>query len=544
MNRILPHITRIALLFIVLCLTRCNKQNIPDDINNFHKNFQCSDDYIENLAYLADSCTPRYSKNYAFFEKKSEIFYQKGTNNIRNGGYLAAADAFFKALEAEKSSIRLKGDATNDDLHYLGQVFESIGDIYNKVNSVKQASYFYEQALTEFENASRQHEVIEMLLKIGDLYQNNHIPNIALLNYETAEGRKNLTETLLNNILVRKGIALYDISDTETADSIYGILSQKTLQNIEFKYFTACYFYHHNDFGDALPHLRYCFDNGNQSMRLNAAEKLADVNFRLGNRDDELTYAQFQAKATSAEARLTPVKMELETIGEKYIADIKQGNAKESSRLNKTQIILTTAVVLLLIGAAVAYKILKKKNEESSQAIDDIKKIINDKDKIISDKDKIINDISKKLEVSGSDGKSKETDTPRSFDDDLRNFEETDIYKELKGSFDDITVMTKTVGDYPQLALSKTKIFTLTTKFNECFPNLTRTLTEIHPDLTSNDIRYIMLGTMGFSVLEIAVLLQLTYSSTVKRNKHIKSVLDTEEALEHFLPGYLRTVRY
>lgn len=531
MNRFLVHIIHIALLIIVLGFANCNNQDFPDDIRNFQKNHHNDIAFIEKLARSADSCTSKHSKNYAFFEKKSEIFFQKGLNNLRKNDLKTASDDLFTALDSEKNSIRLKGNATNDDLHYLGQIFESIGDVYNNVNSVKPASYFYDEALSQFEKASRHHEVIDMLLKIGDLYQKNHISNIALLNYETAEAKKNLTETQLNEILIKKGIALYDISDVETADSIHELISQKSLQSIEYNYFTSLHFYNRNEFEKALPDLLYCFKYGSPSMKISTAELLADIYFRMGNRYEELQYAQYQAKVTSAEARLTPMKMELEATYDRYIESVSDKNSTKSGHLNKIGWILLIAAFILLIGVASAYFISKKKNRESHIVIQNI-------EKIIDDKEKIINDISKKLKNAGNNVPT------HSFDDDYKIFSETDIFKEIKSSLEGKTIMTKTVGDYPRLALSNVKLITLTKKFNECFPNLVHTLIEVHPQLTTNDIKYIILGTMGFSCQEIAVLLQLAYTSTNKRNKHIRSVLGTEEALEHYLPNYLRSLKY
>lgn len=532
MKKLSSYIICIALSIIALGFSRCSNPTMPDAIANFNKNIQKDDNYLEDLAHLADSCTPKHSENYVFFEKKSEIFYQKGQNNAAKSEFTAAANDYLSALEAEKQSITIKGEANNDDFHCLGQIYESLGDLYGKVNSVKAASYFYNNSLTQYENASRQHEVIDVLLKTGDMYQAGHIPNIALLNYETAEEHKNLTETQLNDILVRKGIALYDISDHKTADSIYGLISHKSLQNIEYHYFAACHFYSHNNFDEALPHLKFCFKNGSQNTKMNAAEMLADVCFNMNDRNNELLYAQYQAKATSAEARLTPTRLELEALYDSFTekdTDKSQGDAK---RLSNIQWIILIVTVIILIGVATAYLISRRKNLESH-------KLIQDKVKIIDDKEKIINEITQKLEVA-----KQPAATARSFDEDFKAFAETKIFKEIKDSLEGKTIMTKTVGDYPRLALSKTKIVTLTTKFNECFPNLTHSLIKLHPELTPNDIRYIILAIMGLSGLEIAVLLQLTYSTTNKRSNHIKSIFGTEEALEHFLPDYLRSIKY
>ena len=295
------HIFRILLLITTLYLTACNNNSIPTEMMEFKNNYENSDDYLSHLANIADSCSKNYAKNPVFLEKKSQIFFQKGRNEHKNADYLNATKSLVESYKAQKNLISLKKEADNDDHHYLGQILENIGDIYSDINSLKPASYFYDQALTQFENASRQHEVIDILLKIGDLYQQNHISNIALLNYEIAEEKKNLTEDQFNIIQIKKGIALYDIFDKNAADSLYGRISTKSPQTIEYQYFTACHFFNDNNFYAALPYLLKCFNEGNAKMKVEAAEMLASVYFSLNDHDKELYYAQYQAKKEELE---------------------------------------------------------------------------------------------------------------------------------------------------------------------------------------------------------------------------------------------------
>ena len=49
---------------------------------------------------------------------------------------------------------------------------------------------------------------------------------------------------------------------------------------------------------------------------------------------------------------------------------------------------------------------------------------------------------------------------------------------------------------------------------------------------------------MGFSDIEIAVLLKQTYSSTNKRGNRIENILGTDLELNHFIPGFLSTFKY
>lgn len=492
------HIVFISLLLTALCFDACNKKSIPTEIMDFKNSYENTDEHVEKLAKIADSCSDFYANNPIFLEKKSQIFFQKGRKEHKKSDYLSAAKAFIESYDSQKALISLKKETDNDDFHYLGQILDNIGDVYSDVNSLKPASYFYDQALLQFENASRQHEVIDMLLKIGDLYLHNHISNIALLNYETAEEKKNLTEEQYDLIQIKKGIALYDISDINSADSIYGRMWTKSLHLIEFQYFTACHFYYNNKFDTALPYLLKCFEDGDKKIKVEAAEMLASIYFSLNQHDKELFYAQYQAKAQSAEARLTPVKMELDNIYEKFVVDNSPNKSTKSNSFNILIWILIAVIVLLIVGVIVFHKPAETTVE-----------------------------------------------TPkRTHEEDCELFVNSKIYKDIKASLEGKEILTKTVGDYPRLALTKVKLVTLTTTFNESFPNLIHSLSNTYPALTPADIRFIILSFMGFSNLEIAVLLKQTYSSANKRGNRIENILGTQQELNHFIPGFLSTFKY
>lgn len=465
------------------------------------------------------SCGDRLSQNkLKTLDEESHTYYKNGVELHKASDFLHSAEALLEASRIQKLRLSLENSPSNDDFHYLAQVYEKLGDVYSDVNSLRPASYFYDEALNQFENANRHYEVIEMLLKIGDLYQYNHIPNIALINYETAEAKKNLTEQQVDIILTKKGIALYDVFDIETADSIYRRISTKSQQSIDYKYFTACHFYNKNNYKEALPYLLQCFDNGNQNMKIAAAEMLASVCFSLNRQEQELEYAQFQAKAQSAEARLTPTRVEMESLYEQYLIDINSQMPENTGKMRNFILILTIIVIVLIIGVVALYLIFNRHRK---------------------DKEQIIDNISKKLEEAAI----VEQET-HSFEDNYNDFISTNIYKDIKASLEGKQIFIKTVGDYPRLALTKNKLIALTTQFNESFPNLTHSLSELYPDLTPADFRFIILSLMGFSDMEIAVLLKQTYGSANKRSNRIKDIIHTEEELEHFIPNLLRTVRY
>ena len=476
---------------------------------DFKNNYENSEEYVEKLSKIADSCAKNYASNPIFLEKRSQIYFQKGRNEHKKNDFLNAASSFIEAYNSQKANISLKKEANNDDFHYMGQILENLGDVYSDVNSMKPSSYFYDQALVQYEKANRQHVVIDMLLKIGDLYFHNHISNIALLNYETAENKKNLTEEQFDIIEIKKGIALYDVFDTNSADSLYRRISTKSLYSIDYHYFTACHFYHKNQLEEALPHLLKCFEEGNTKMKVQAAEMLASVYFSLNNHDKELYYVQYQAKAQSAEARLTPTKMELDNIYDGFVSANSPKKPDKSDSLKGLIWLLAGILVLIIIGIIVLRHYIEKNKKAAV-----IRVPANAKTRI------------------------------HSFEENYKTFINTDIYNEIKTSLEGKEILTKTVKDYPRLALTKTKIVTLTITFNESFPNLTHTVSKLYPKLTSADFRHIIFSVMGFSDIEIAVLLKQTYSSANKRSNRIKDIFKTKEELEQFIPNFLRRIKY
>ena len=502
------HITLILLLIMALCFNACRNRLVPEEIIGFENNFNSDSQQLDRLAKMADSCAVFYASDPSFLEKMSQIYYQKGVSHHKNNESLDAARALITACKSQQSFLSIENRPTNDDYHYLGQIFERLGDVYADVNSLKPSSHFYDDALSQYENANRQHEVIDMLLKIGDLYQRNHIPNIALINYETAEAKKNLTEHQSDIIQIKKGIALYDVFDTESADSIYRKISTKNPHNIEYQHFTACHFYNANQYSEALPHLLNCFEQGNQNMKLQSAEMLASVYFSLNDHQKELEFAQYQAKAQSAEARLTPTRVEMEALYEQYINENNPKNLENSGNLRRSNWILTIVVVLLIILMVAIYIVYSRRSKNNTPSTDETLPSLHP------------------------------------FDDNYKCFVGSNIYNDIKNSLEGKQILIKTVSDYPRLALTKNKLVTLTTTFNESFPNLTHTLLELYPDLTPSDIRFIIFSLMGFTDLEIAVLLKQTYGSANKRSNRIKDILHTEEELEHFIPSFLRGIRY
>ncbi|MGN0032243.1 MAG: hypothetical protein ACI358_00425 [Candidatus Limimorpha sp.] len=550
MNRIFKDIITIILILTALSFYACKSTSSRSELYDFNFSYNNKQEYIEKYVSMAEEIDQNNAKDPVLLEKISQIYYLYGRNLYNKKEYIAATEALIKSYLAKTYSVSYNKYTSDDDFHFLGQIADALGDIYNDVNSLKAASFFYNDALEQFTKAHRQHEVIDMLLKIGDLYEYNHIPNIALLNYETAEEKKNLTEEQLNTIMIKKGISLYHIQDNGTADSIFNSLSSLSLHSIDFHYFASYYFYNQNNFPKAVEHLIPCFNYGSPNIKLKAAEKLAEIYFLLGDRGKEFEFAQYQAKVQSSEARLTPTRLQLEAFFDSFI----NNNENISNKSHSPIFLISSVTTALLLFSALLVLFFKKKKkgldtQPDTSAQTDVHAQCEETVSETADNAK------EPMTTASYEGSMTETPTiteeptqeltvPRSFDDDYATFVNSTIYKEIKNSFEGKEFFIKTVGDYPKLALTKNKMFLLNSTFNNSFPNLTHTLISKYPELTMSDIRFIIFSLMGFNDIEIAVLLKQTYSSANKRANKLKAILQTDEPLFTYIPTLLRSIKY
>ena len=550
MKRALKNTNIITLILIALSFNCCKNASSRSEILDFQFSYNNRQDYIEKYVSLADNVDLSHAKDPDLLEKISQIYYLNGRELYNKKDYIEAANTLTKSYLAKKSSITYSKNISNDDFHFLGQVSDALGNIYNDFNSLKAASFFYNDALEKFTNAQRQHEVIDMLLKIGDLYEHNHISNIALLNYETAEGKRNLTEEQLNTILIKKGVSLYHIQDNATADSIFNAVSSKPQNSIDYHYFASCYFYNHNDYPKAIDNLLPCFNDGSPNMKLKAAEKLAEIFFLIGEREKEFEFAQYQARVLSSEARLTPVRLQLESFFDSF-----SNNLMVTAKPNDTPLITAVIASLLIIIVLILILYFRKKRKDTRTQSEtaSLSETPSEPDGTTTESPSptetpthsispTIDSASRSpMDIEISDDNIIEH---RSFDEDYKAFSNSKPFLEIKNSIEGKEFFIKTVGDYPELALSKTKLIQLTTTFNSCFPNLTHTILSQYPELTSSDIRFIIFSLMQFSDLEIAVLLKQTYSSANKRANKVRGILKTDEPLYTFIPSFLRSIKY
>lgn len=530
MKKKFTNITGLLLISIIIGLQSCHKEKNSYYNNPMDFSLSNKDSLIDETLIIIDNYTKKYPQNPDFIKKKSQILYKKGLNEYFSEQLLSSADFFYRSLNEIQDYVLKTGIIKTDDYLFRGEIYEKLGDIYKDINNLKPATKLYDKALSDFENAEDLRKTLNILIKTGKLYQFNHIPDIALIYYEIAEEKKNLPEDIFRIIIDNKIISLYEIGDYKSADSILKNHFDDKTKDLDYHLAIGIKYYYERNYIETLPHLLFCFENGNQQEKTTTSEMLADVYFNLKDQKKEMLYTQYQAKINSLEIRKTPLKLDLEKLYDNYSSMEITTHQEESSTLyqyHQYALLIALIVILTIITIIIFNKIKYHKKISAAE------KTINNTHKTIQNKDKIIDNISKKLESLKTGN--------HIFEDSYKSFCNSDIYIKIKSSLEDMVIFIKTVQDYPNLALSNKDLIQLTKTFNDCFPEITSSFKRDFSSLTGSDIRFIILNVMNFSEVEIAVLLDLTYGAVNKRSNKLKSIFHTKDDLNNYLLNYIES---
>ncbi len=482
---------------------------------------------------ITKKCSEKYHKRPEFLQKISQFYYYKAISDytlddqsfINNQN---SAKKLYMALEYINSYFNQIDDIRTYDYQYRGEIYERLGDVYNEINSLKHATELYDKALSDYELSNNKEKYLNTLIKIGKLYQYNQIPNLAMIYFEMAEENEQIPNNIYRKIIDNKIVTLYELNDYKNADSIFNNHFNIRIQDYDFHSAIGTKYFYERNYKKALPHLKYCFDNGNQQERLLVSEKLAEAYFNLNDHENEMIYIQHQAKNNSVEIRRTPYKLDLEKLFDVNYNIIDNKHEAESN--NNIGIIILISIISIFIISIIIISFRRSKIKDQEK-IRNAQKTINGNNEIIKSKDKIINDISKKLI---------DLESNENYEEAYKRFVDSYIYNKIKSSFDGITIMIKNVNNYNKLQLSDKDTIALVKTFNSCFPKAITSIKDEFDTITQGDIKFIILSFMNFNNSEIAVLLGLTYSAANKRSNKIKTIFNTKDDINLFLPSFIK----
>ena len=529
MRRIYRNIILLALIITTLNFISCSdvSKSYCEEILNY--SYTENDTLIENNISLAKKCSEKYHKRPEYLQKISQIYYSNAITDYSSEDLISSSKKLFLALDYINEYFSKIETIKSFDYQFRGEIYERIADIYKDINSLKPAAELYDKALADYESSGNKEKVLNTLIKTGKLYQYNHIPNIAMIYFEIAEEYEEIPLNIYRKIIDNKIVTLYELNDYKNADSIFQNHFNIKIQDYDFHSAIGTKYFYERNYKKALPHLIYCFENGNQQERLATSEKLAEAYFNLNDHDNEMFYIQHQAKNNSIEIRRTPLKLDLEKLFDTNYNSINNQNKKES---NNSNIVIFIVFAIAIVFIILLYINNKKKYQEKIRKAEET---INDNHEKIQSKDKIIDNISKKIEDLES------TKVNVNYEEAHKAFCESHIYKKIKSLMEGRIILIKNIQEHSKLALSNNDIISLVKTFNKHFPNTFASLKKDYEGITSGDTKFFILSFMNFNDIEIAVLLGLTYSASNKRSKKIKDIFNIKSDLSDFVVQYTKS---
>ncbi len=535
MKIFIKNIVFLLLIITSLFITSCTKlsKSYCEEILDF--SYTNNDSLIEYYISEAKKCSEKYHKRPEFLQKISQIYYYDAINDYTSEesstvSHQRSARKLYHALENMNSYFNKAEELKSYDYQFRGDIYERLGDIYKDINSLKPAAELYDKALSDYEASNDNEKILNTLIKIGKLYQYNHLPEIAMIYFEMAEERENIPNNIYRKIIDNKIVTLYEANNYKQADSIFNNHFNIKIQDYDFHSAIGTKYFYERNYPKALPHLKYCFENGNQQERLAFSEKLAETYFNLNDHENEMLYIQHQAKNNSIEIRKTPLKLDLEKLFDASHIIINNENSDKGK--NNPSVIIAIILTVSIFTLIIIISLFVKSSKDYKEKIRSAEETISGNNDIIQSKDKIINDISKKL-VS--------LEPNETYEEAYNRFCESIIYVKIKSYFEGVNILIKNVQNYSKFTLNNKDIHLLVKTFNSCFPKAIPSIKKDFEVITTSDIKFIILNFMNMNNVEIAVLLGLTYGAANKRNNKIKNIFNIKENLSAFLTDYVKS---
>ena len=270
-----------------------------------------------------------------------------------------------------------------------------------------------------------------------------------------------------------------------------------------------------NEIDSAVFHFERAL-GGNKSVALAAANELAELCDESADTTMCLRYSYLYFslshniyKNISENAKMTVL-----------YNDFHKQQQIENQHYRKKRRLSIIAVLLLIIAVLTSYYIIRYKRRKEKE-ISSIRQSFENHRNIIE--------------------KAKEKNGGVAFSKRLDDFENCEICILLKDRLSKRNVSRKTISDCYDCALNKRETSLLTNNANTCFPEFSTLLVE-KLDVKGDNIVYCCLCLLGFSIIEIAVLMKISYQAAHKRIASLKEILKTDKDVKEFLMGFFSDI--
>lgn len=286
----------------------------------------------------------------------------------------------------------------------------------------------------------------------------------------------------------------------------------------EYEYGVAKCFYHENVLDSAIHHYEAAL-SGDRHIVSAAAADLVEL------------YRE-QCDTTSIYLKYSDLYFSLHynmnigiSASSKMIAmfhDFCNDEVVDKERFKRKRLFYFALVTLIVSGTAALYLLIRYKKRKENE-IDAIRKSIENHRNNIE--------------------KAREKGMGVVFVTRLNDLENSNICILLKDRLLKHNVSRKTISDCYDCALTNREIALLSNTANWCFPDFSTLLVE-ELGVKGENITYCILCLLGFSIIEIAVLMKISYQAAHKRVTMLKEIMKIDGDVKEFLIGYFGDVYF
>ena len=487
----------------------------------------------------------------AYFDSENDPFlaarchYMNGVGYYEMDSVVPACEEYMKAIQIMEEHYSEK-ELVGYKAKFMALTYTRLVDIFSDQYLHEQAIFFVNQALTYYHMFNAEPwQISWMLNEIGTHYDMMGIYDSADCYYHKAiellPDTNNLTYKMVSGHL-----AFLNYEKTTDKDpslqQIYRLLS---ISESNTEYCARCLsigeiYYHEAIYDSAWKYLNIVFDDSpSTEIKKQAAQWLAEICEYQRKYDEISKYSDFLIPFATQEEDNSTVKSQLAKTYGTYIQ-------QRQDRLNKQAIrqrmrLVTVPFIVLLLALFVfgyLYRKNKRKKTEFEKQFEEELFAHEMKQKALSGRLRRSNENLQELKekVKQQDALKKtenKTDIP---------FAEEPICTHILKLCNDKNLFIKTnisVSEYSNIALTDEQKAQLKQVAIKHYGDLFQRLKTNYPNLKEKDFSYFYLCLLGLNNIQIAALMQLSYSTIWEREKRLQLVFNSNEKISVILNGFL-----
>ncbi len=497
-------------------------------------------DYYDSL-YACTDVARNVSTN-AFLDARSH--YINGVGYYEQDNVVEACKEYFKALEVMEKCFE-EEELINEKAQFLAYNYTRLSSIFSDLYLHEQDIFFAQQSMTYYNKLDLPSwNTARMLNEIGSQYDMMKQLDSATYYYQKAINVLDDTITLIYRDISAHLIYLEykkGVCQAETAEQRlrYLLQSSESDRESQVRHMNIGeLFYHEKRYDSAWMYLNKVFNTtSNVGLKRQAAEWLVEIGRAKGL--ETHAYTDFLAPFANQEENNSETKSQLTELYKVFGQAQQERKHQEDIRQHRKRLITIIAgwSLLTLIIIALFYYFSRRRKQHYETQIETERQTHKIQQAALAGRLKRSNMALKKQLKHNIENNNANPLQPKA-----DKYEDEPICQQiLSVCNNEKNAIKSTVAPsaYADIALTDTQKAELKNVALAHYAPLIETLKQQHPELKEKDFMYCYLCLLGLDNMQIAAMLQCSFSTIWDREKRLKKILGSEERIAVALHGLI-----